>query len=208
MVTSVRNAIRESVRIALTCAALNRLDVCTTDVLNAHLQAPLSQKDFIVCELEFGEENLGKQALIKNALHGGKAAGRDFRNHLKVCMRHLKFEACLVDADMWMKPATESNGLEHCECTLLCVDDVLCISEMLRVFQDMKFSNASSQEESIGPPKLHLGGHMRKLTPGNGKISWAFVLSQCTRTTVQTVKDCVVKTSWKFLRAGTPISTR
>ena len=87
---------RESVRIALTYAALNGLEVCAGDIQNAYLQAPSSQKDWIICGPEFGSENKGKRALIKRALYGGKAAGRDFRNHLRDCMRHLNFEPCLL----------------------------------------------------------------------------------------------------------------
>ena len=53
---------RESVRIALTCAALNGLDVCAADTRNSHPQAPSSQKDFIICGSEFGIENKGKKS--------------------------------------------------------------------------------------------------------------------------------------------------
>ena len=42
---------RESVRIALTYAALNGLEVCAADIQNAYLQAPSSQKDYITCGL-------------------------------------------------------------------------------------------------------------------------------------------------------------
>ena len=45
---------RDSVRIALTYAALNDLDVCAADIRNAYLQAPSSQKDYITCGPEFG----------------------------------------------------------------------------------------------------------------------------------------------------------
>ena len=45
---------RESVRIALTYAALNDLDVYAADVQNAHLQAPCSEKYFTVMGPEFG----------------------------------------------------------------------------------------------------------------------------------------------------------
>eukprot|EP00957_Ditylum_brightwellii_P192087 14622560-Ditylum_brightwellii.AAC.1 len=38
---------RESVRIALTYAALNGLGVTAADIRNAYLQAPSSQKDYI-----------------------------------------------------------------------------------------------------------------------------------------------------------------
>jgi hypothetical protein len=91
-----------NVRIALTYAALNDLDVMVTDIRNAYLQAPSSQKDYIICGPEFGLENQGKKALITRALYGGKSAGKDFRNHLRSCMRHLNFESCLADPDVWM----------------------------------------------------------------------------------------------------------
>ena len=50
---------RDSIRIALTYAALNGLEVCAADIQNAYLQAPSSQKNFIICGAEFGIENVG-----------------------------------------------------------------------------------------------------------------------------------------------------
>ena len=84
---------RDSVRIALTYAALNNIDICDADILNAYLQAPTSEKYYIRCGLEFGLENLGKKAKIVQALYGGKVSGRDFRNHLRSCMDHLEFKS-------------------------------------------------------------------------------------------------------------------
>ena len=40
---------RENIRIAFTYADLNGLDVFTEYIRNAYLQAPLSQKDFMIC---------------------------------------------------------------------------------------------------------------------------------------------------------------
>ena len=96
---------RESVRIAFTYAALNGLDVFAADIRNAYLQAPSSQKHYIICGPEFGLENVGKWALIRRALSGGKAAGRDFRNHLRSCMMHLDFLSCPANPGVWMRPA-------------------------------------------------------------------------------------------------------
>jgi hypothetical protein len=109
----------ESVRIALTYSALNELDVMAADIRNAYLQAPSSQKDYIICGPKFGLENLRKVALIKRALYGGKKAGSDFRNHLRACMRHLNFESCLADPDVWMRPALKSDGSEYYEYVLI-----------------------------------------------------------------------------------------
>jgi hypothetical protein len=82
---------RESVCIALTYADLNDINVCAADIRNAYLQAPSSQKDYIVCGPEFELENVGKIRLIHRAVYGGKATGRDFRNHLRSCMRFLNY---------------------------------------------------------------------------------------------------------------------
>ena len=95
---------RESMCITFTYAALNRLDVCAADIWNTYL-APSLQKDYVIYGPKFGLENVGKVALIHWALYGGKSAGKDFRNHLRSCMRHLDFVSCPADPDVWMRPA-------------------------------------------------------------------------------------------------------
>ena len=146
---------RESVRIAFTYAALNGLDICAGDIRNAYLQAPSSRKDYIVCGPEFGLENVGRVALIHRALYGGKTAGRDFRNHLRSCMRHLDFESCLADPDVWMRPAKKSDGSEYYEYILLYTDDVLVVSENAEsVLRHGIGRYFDLKKSSIGPPKL------------------------------------------------------
>jgi len=73
---------RESVRIALTYAALYDLDVYAADVQNAYLQAPSSEKRWTIAGPEFGSKK-GSKMLIVRALYGQLSAGRDFRNHLR-----------------------------------------------------------------------------------------------------------------------------
>ena len=84
---------RESVRIALTYAALNGIGVTACDIRNAYLQAPSSEKHYITCGPEFGLEHVWKIALIRRALYGGKSSGADFWRHLRSCMNHLGFES-------------------------------------------------------------------------------------------------------------------
>ena len=98
---------RESVRIAFTYAALNDLDVCASDILNAYLQAPASERYYTICGPEFGSENIGKVALITRALYGGPVSGANFRNHLRDCMSMLGYESCLADPDVWMRKGNE-----------------------------------------------------------------------------------------------------
>ena len=85
----------ESVQIALTVAALNDLDVMTSDIQNAYLTAP--------CE-EHIWTTLGPEFSTAQALYGLKSAGRSFGRHLTDCMRHLGYEPCRADSNLWYKP--------------------------------------------------------------------------------------------------------
>ena len=101
---------RDSVCIALTHAALNDMDVTTADIQNAYLQAPSSEKHFIICGPEFRLEHVGKIALIFRALYGGKMAGRDVWIHLRRCMNFLGFKSSQGDPEVWIREAAKSDG--------------------------------------------------------------------------------------------------
>ena len=118
---------RESVRIALTYAALHQIDVLAADIRNAYLRDPTSEKHYIVCGKEIGLENEGKRALIGRALYGGKATGRNFWHHLRSCMAHLGFKSKGGDPDVWMRSATRGNGSSVYEYVLLYTDDCLVV---------------------------------------------------------------------------------
>ena len=200
---------RESVRIAFTYAALNGVDIFAADIRNAYLQAPSSEKHFIICGPEFGLENVGKRAIIRRALYGGKAAGRDFRNHLRSCMSHLNFKPCLADPDVWMRPAIKSDGNEYYEYVLLYTDDALVVSENAEsILRDELGKYFELKQESIGPPKLYLGGSVRKVTLDNGVDAWAFSSSQYVKAAVQNVEDRLKKLGLKLPgKAETPLRT-
>ena len=200
---------RESVRIALTYAALNDIDVNAADIRNAYLQAPTSEKHYIVCGLEFGLENVGKRALIRRALYGGKSAGRDFRNHLRECMNMLHFKSCPADPDVWMRPATKSDGSKYWEYVLLYVDDVLIISEHGEaVLRGEIGKHFKLKEESIGPPSFYLGGKLRKVSLDNGTSAWAFGSSKYIQASVDNIELYLKNRNSKLpSRCNTPTST-
>ena len=186
---------------------MNGLDICAADIRNAYLQAPSSQKDYIICGPEFGLENIGKVALIHRALYGGKSAGSDFCNHLRACMRHLDFQSCPADPDVWMRPATKPDGSEHYEYILLYTDDALAIgmnpekilrSEINRFFE--------LKEKSIGPPSIYLGGHVRKVVLENGVQAWCFGSLQYVQAAVKNVESYLAEHGQKLpTKAETPI---
>ena len=185
---------RESIRILLTYAALNGIDVLAADIKNAYLQAPTSEKHYIICGPEFGLENIGKRAQIVRALYGGKLSGRDFWLHLRSCMDFLGFESSKADPDVWMRPAVRSDGSEYYEYVLLYVDDCLVISENgKRVLMNEIGKYFELKKESIGPPTIYLGGQMRKVKLDNGNECWAFGSSQYVQAAVKNVESYLQK---------------
>ena len=199
---------RESVRIALTYAALNDLDVMTADIRNAYLQAAPTEKHYIICGAEFGIENIGKRALIVRALYGGKTSGRDFRNALRSCMSHINFKSCLADPDVWMRKAIKSDGTEYYEYVLLYVDDALCISvNGESVLRDEIGKYFALKEESVGQPDIYLGGKISKVQLENGANAWSFSSSQYVKEAVKNVESELGKTNSKLpAKALTPLS--
>jgi hypothetical protein len=118
---------RETVRIALTLAALNDLDIKMADIENAYLAAPITEKVWTVLGPEFGND-AGKLALIFRALYGLKSSGAAFRNHLAECMKHLGWHPCRADRDLWIKAETRpDDGVSYWAYILIYVDDVLCV---------------------------------------------------------------------------------
>jgi hypothetical protein len=118
---------RESVRIALKLAALKDLNVKMADIENAYPTAPITEKIWTLLGPEFGDD-AGKWALIVRALYGLKSAGAAFRNHLAECVKHLGWEPCRADRDLWMKAETRQNdGVRYWAYILIYVDDILCV---------------------------------------------------------------------------------
>ena len=200
---------RESVRIAFTYAALNGLPITAADIRNAYLQAPSSEKHYIICGPEFGLENVGKRALIRRALYGGKMAGRDYWNHMRSCMEFLEFKTCIADPDVWMRKAKKADGSTYWEYVLLYVDDALVISEHgNKVLHEEIGKYFELKEESVGPPSIYLGGKVSKIIMDNGAEAWSFSSSQYVQAAVSNVETYLSEKGEKLpAKALTPLSS-
>ncbi|KAL7461107.1 hypothetical protein ACHAXS_003421, partial [Conticribra weissflogii] len=122
---------RETVRIALTMAALNALKVMAADIMNAYITAPNKEKIWTLLGPEFGKDK-GRKAIVVRALYGLKSAGAAFRSHLADCMRQLGYESNKADPDLWMKVCTrqtEHGPEKYYSYILVYVDDILCIHD-------------------------------------------------------------------------------
>ena len=104
---------RDSVRIALTYDALNEVYVTAAGIQNTYLQAPSSEKHFIVCGPEFGLEHVVKIALIRRALYEGKISGHDFWIHLRSCMNFLGLKSSQGDPEVWMRESVKADRTQY-----------------------------------------------------------------------------------------------
>jgi hypothetical protein len=125
-------------------------------------------------------------------------------------MRHLDFVSCPADPDVWMRPGKKADGSAYWEYLLLYTDDALCVSETpentlrndLGKFFELK-------EGSIGPPKIYLGGGVRKVQLDDNVKAWAFSSSQYVQAAVKNVEAYLEKQErWKMPSvAETPMVT-
>lgn len=180
---------RETVRIALTLAALNDLQVKTSDIENAYLTAPVTEKLYIICGPEFGPD-AGKRALIVRALYGLKSAGNSFRNHLADCMVTLGYESCRADQDLWYKAEIRpSDGHQYYSYVLLYVDDALVIHHDAEAALNKLDWFFKMKAGSIGDPDIYLGAKLKRTHLPNGVEAWALSPSKYVREAVSTCKD-------------------
>jgi hypothetical protein len=97
--------------ITLTTAALKDLDLLATNLQNAYLNAPITEKIWTILGAEFGYDLKGRKAIIVRAIYGLKSTGATFQNQLAVCMAELDYKSCLADPHIWMRPQIRDEGL-------------------------------------------------------------------------------------------------
>lgn len=178
---------RETVRLALTIAALNDLEVKVGDVLNAYITAPITEKVWTVLGPEFGPDQ-GRSAVIVRALYGLKSAGAAFRAHLASCMRQMGYTSCKADPDLWLKAMTRPDDGTRYYAYILCyVDDILCIHHDAMSVLNKINEYLPLKPDSVGDPDIYLGAKLRQTRLENGVWAWALSPSKYVG---QAVRNC------------------
>ena len=147
---------RDSVRIALTVAALNGLDVMACDIQNAYLTADCREKIWTRAGPEFGSE-AGAIMLIRKALYGLRSSGAAFRAHLAETLYDIGFVPTRADPDVWRRPAIKEDGFEYYEYVLCYVDDILAISHKAKDVLKAVQVIFKLKDDKIEPPDMYLG---------------------------------------------------
>ncbi len=178
---------RETVRLALTFASLNDLEVKVGNVLNAYITAPVNEKVWTILGPEFGLDS-GKSAIIVRALYGLKSAGAAFQAHLASFMRQMGYTSCKADPDLWLKAVTRPEDDVHYYAYILCyVDDILCIHhEPMSVMGEIN-KYLPLKPSSVCNPDIYLGAKLKETRLPNGVMVWGLSPSKYV---IQAVKNC------------------
>jgi hypothetical protein len=183
---------RDSVRIALTLAALNGLQVLACDIQNAYLTAPCREKIWTTAGPEFGSD-AEKNMLVVRALYGLKSSGAAFRAFLAETLYDIGYTPSKADPDVWMRPAIKGNGFKYWEYVLCYVDDVLSISDdpkrtLLGIQKKFKL-----KDDKMEPPSVYLGAGLSKMENVLGDECWAMSSDQYCAAMVKNVEETLGK---------------
>jgi hypothetical protein len=178
---------RETVRLALTIASLNDLEVKVRDVLNAYITAPVKEKVWTVLGPEFGHDT-GKSDIIVCALYGFKSAGAALRAHLASFMHQMGYTSYKADPDLWLKAVTRPEDNMHYYAYILCyADDILCIHhDPMSVMNEIN-GYILLKPSYVGNLDIYLGAKLKQTRLPNGVMARGLSPSKYV---VQAVKDC------------------
>ena len=94
-------------RLVLFLGELNNLEVWSTDIGNAYLEAMTSEKVYIIAGPEFGELE-GHILIIHKALYGLRSSGARWHDKFADCLRDQGFQQCKAEPDIWLR---ENKGI-------------------------------------------------------------------------------------------------
>ena len=187
---------RDSVRIALTIAALNDLSVMACDIQNAYLTAECREKIWTRAGPEFGSES-GSIMIVRKALYGLKGSGTAFRAHLAEKLHDIGFIPTRANPDVWRRPAVKPDGFEYYEYILCYVDDILAISHdaqsVLKSVQDtFKF-----KDDRIDKPDVYLGAQLDKMSV-DGFEGWTMSSEKYVKSAIENIEQTLAETNQRL----------
>jgi len=180
---------RDSIRIAFLLAMLNDVNILTTDIGNAYLNAKSREKVYTTAGPEFGAEFQGHPVLIVRALYGLKTSGAAWRAHLANTLHLLGYKSCLTDPDVWFCPARKTDGFECYEYVLVYVDDLLVLSHQgektMKALQDFYHL-----KDGYALPICYLGTEVKQwhFSQDVTKTKWALSSTQYVREAIKNIE--------------------
>ena len=101
--------------------------------------------------------------MIVRDLCGLRSSGAAFRALLAEVLRELNHTPSKADPDVCMRPAVKDNSTTNYERVLVCVDDVLCMSDQpMTTMRGMQCS-FKIKDDKIEEPDVRLGASLSKI---------------------------------------------
>ena len=183
---------RDSVRIALTIAALNDLKVLACDIQNAYLTAPCREKIWMTAGAEFGSD-AGKTMLVVRALYGLKSSGAAFRAFLAETLYDIGYQPSVADPDVWMRPGLKDDGFKYWEYILCYVDDVLSISHKPEHTMKGIQAKFKLKDDKMEEPDVYLGAELSRMDNEQGDLCWGMSSDKYCAAMVKNIEETLKK---------------
>ncbi len=145
----------DTIHLGFLLAALNKLEVCATDIGNAFLYGTTNEKVYITAGAEFGEK-CGTNLIIDKGLYGLRSSSARFHEHLSSKLRNMGYQPTKVDPDFWIKDC----GC-HYEYIAVYVDDVLAFGK--KALATIMELHKDYVLKGVGRPVYYLGGDVKRL---------------------------------------------
>jgi hypothetical protein len=117
-------------------------------------------------------------------------AGAAFMNHLAECMKHLGWNPCRADRDLWMKAETRTDdGVLYWAYILIYVDDTLWVHHEPGAPLEKLDEYFKMKEGSIQVPTFYLGAKLKNTVLPNDLVAWGMRSSKYVQSAVQNVQE-------------------
>ncbi len=145
-------------------AELNKLELWSTDISSAYLEAFTQEKIYIVAGPEFGELE-GHILIIHRALYGLRTSGVRWHERLATCLQAEGFFPCKAEPDIWMR----KNGDVY-EYIGVYVDDLAFALKDPQTFIDTLRNKYKFKIKEAGSIEFHLGINFLRDSDGTLRI--------------------------------------
>ena len=171
LITKLSVVSRDSVRIGLTIASLNGLEVFACDISNQYLNGTCRNKLWNLAGAEFGSDK-GNFMIKYRALYGLKSSGAAWRSNIVETLQDIGYFPSEYDPDVWLKKDMKPDG-SHCwNYMLVYVDHVLHIAhdpkkDMDQLKSIYRFKNGAE------PLDRYLCDNVREVQLQDGSVAWS-----------------------------------
>ena len=196
---------RDSVRISLTIAALNGLEVMACDIQNAYLTANCCEKISTRAGPEFGSES-GTIMLICKSLYGLKRSCAAFRDHLAETLYDIGCVPTRANPVVCRRPAVKKDGFEYYKYELCYVDNTLAIRHKAKDALKAVYAIFKLKDDKIEPQEMYLGGTIFVMED-NGIQGWCMTSDKYIKAAIETIKLEFVRVNQRLpSRCKTPMT--